>query len=393
MTSEDYEKLLPYATTPTQEQRIKMCIKHGDQSKASRIEGIPRKSINNIILEVKRKARKDGVIVGSAPFTKMEDHYIKGESALVDGEGNLKLRWVKTDTDTEMRLQMLQKAFDKILNKYNRKSKYVPPLQVSNNSLLSWIPIGDAHLGMLAWDRETGENFDLKIARHDLRQASRRVIEALPASKKCIIGDMGDYYHRNSNKNITNSGNVLDVDGRFEKMFEIGVDVLCDMIDDALEKFEQVIVRNIVGNHSPEAEMAMRVFLKKYYSNNERVYIEDSPNKFWYYKFGKVLLGGHHGDGVKHAELPLIMASDVPQWWGETLFRYFWIGHIHHSSLKEYQGCTVESVNNLAPNDAWHHASGYRSRKNLKAVVYHKDYGEIERVTRDISFIRDAQIK
>ena len=84
------------------------------------------------------------------------------------------------------------------------------------------------------------------------------------------------------------------------------------------------------------------------------------------------------------------MASDVPQKWGETLFRYFYIGHIHHQSLKEYQGCSVESINTLTPNDSWHHGSGYRSRKNIKLMVLHKEYGEIERITKDISMLREA---
>ena len=367
-----------------------------EQSEAARQNGCKRKTINETINKLKSRYtiqfRNRGYQPEGEIFEPIDGHYVKGETALVNNQGVTQLKWVKTDTDQQLRRELILAAIDKAMDKYTGKSKYVPELQVTENDIFCFIPIGDAHIGMLAWGLESGSDFDLKIAERDLMTASARLIESLPACKVCVIADMGDYYHRNSNKNRTEkSGFDLDVDGRFEKMLEVGIDVMLNMIDTALHKFEQVIVRNIVGNHSPEAEQTMRVWLKKFYKNNPRVRIEDSPSKFWYYQFGKVLIGAHHGDSIKHNELPMIMAADVPQLWGDTLFRYMWIGHIHHSTVKEYQGCTVESVNNLAPNDAHHQAIGYRARKNLQGIVYHRDYGLIERIVKDISYIRDCQ--
>ncbi len=202
---------------------------------------------------------------------------------------------------------------------------------------------------------------------------------------------MGDFLHRNDNKNSTPaSGNVLDCDSRSLKMMRVAVKTLIHCVNSALKKFPKVLLRNVLGNHSPEGEQMLGLAMELYFHNNPRVIVENSPNKFWYYHFGKTLLGFHHGDKIKQAVLPLIMASDASKEWGNSDFRYFFIGHIHHQSVKEYQGCSVESINTLTPNDAWHHGSGYRARKNIKLLVFHKEYGEVERVTKDVSMITSS---
>ena len=87
------------------------------------------------------------------------------------------------------------------------------------------------------------------------------------------------------------------------------------------------------------------------------------------------------------ATLPLIMAGDRPEDWGKTIYRYFWTGHVHHSkvqpavSSQDFTGCVVESFRVLPPNDAWAHQKGYRAYRDMKAVVFHEDYGEVARHT------------
>lgn len=77
------------------------------------------------------------------------------------------------------------------------------------------------------------------------------------------------------------------------------------------------------------------------------------------------------------ALLPMLMAVDVPKMWASTTNRVWRTGHIHHLSTKEYTGCTVVSYRTLAPKDAWHSASGYRSNREMQMTVYHKDRGRV----------------
>jgi hypothetical protein len=71
------------------------------------------------------------------------------------------------------------------------------------------------------------------------------------------------------------------------------------------------------------------------------------------------------------------MAADRSKDWGETQHRYWYTGHVHHDTLKEFPGCTVETFRTLAARDAWHHKSGYRAGRDMKCDIIHKDHGRV----------------
>lgn len=384
------KQLLPYCNTEKQKERLEAVIEcDGNQSEACKSLGQNRSSFKKSISQVKGIARSQGFQYSKEAFKPILGHYVKGESALVDKAGNVQLKWVKTDTDKELKLEILRKSIIAAFEDYRGFSNYVEePTVNADDDLLCMIPIGDAHFGMMAWAPESGEDFNLKKSESLLIEAVDRLIASAPNAETCLIADMGDFLHRNDNKNATPaSGAILDCDSRSLKMMRVAVKTLIHCVNSSLRKFPKVVLRNVLGNHSPEGEQMLGLAMELYFHNNPRVIVENSPNKFWYYHFGRTLLGFHHGDKVKQAELPLIMASDASKEWGNSDFRYFFIGHIHHQSVKEYQGCSVESINTLTPNDAWHHGSGYRARKNIKMMVFHKEYGEIERITKDVSMI------
>lgn len=80
-------------------------------------------------------------------------------------------------------------------------------------------------------------------------------------------------------------------------------------------------------------------------------------------------------------DLPLIMAHDKPEEWGQAKYRYIWTGHIHHDTVVDFHGTKVESFRILAPNDAWAHQKGYRAMQDMKCVILHEEYGEVSRHT------------
>ena len=114
-----------------------------------------------------------------------------------------------------------------------------------------------------------------------------------------------------------------------------------------------------------------------------------SPSKFWYYKFGKILIGSTHGDTAKPNKLPEIMAADKPSEWGDTDYRYWYTGHIHSRNVIEFSGCVWESFRTLAAKDAWHSGAGYRSGRDMCSILLHKDFGEIGRNTVSVKMISD----
>ena len=104
-----------------------------------------------------------------------------------------------------------------------------------------------------------------------------------------------------------------------------------------------------------------------------------------------MLLGFVHGDTTKDAQLPGIMAHDRKVDWGETDYRHFYSGHIHHDTVKEFPGCTVEHIRTLAASDAWHHGSGYRSGRDMKCDIWHREWGRRARHIVGIRQIRNSR--
>jgi hypothetical protein len=160
---------------------------------------------------------------------------------------------------------------------------------------------------------------------------------------------------------------------------QVGLRAMIHVIRRALEKHTLVIVRIVSGNHDPHSSFALALALDAFFHAEPRVKVDLNASPFWYYRFGKVLIGVTHGDTVKPAQLPGIMAADRAEDWGLTKHRYWYTGHVHHTSRREFPGVVQESFRTLAAKDAWHTGAGYRSGRDMHAIVLHRDHGERER--------------
>lgn len=383
------EGLLEYAT-PRQAEILEAYWKHGTDRKAAKALGCNKSLPHNVRKAVQKKAAMHGyapdhdlVHIVPPPFE------LIGASTLYDEAGNKKLQWVKTRRSHENSLELLKEFAESLGEECAGKSPKIPTPKTDCSHLLTVYPLGDPHIGMYAWAAETGENFDLEIAERDLTIAATRLVAVAPDSDVAIVLNLGDFFHSDNNKNQTaRSGHDLDVDGRWGKVMQVGARIMVKVIELAAHKHRQVVVRNVVGNHDDQSSYALALILDAYFRNNARVSVDLSPAPFWYYRFGKVLIGTTHGDMCKLAQLPEIMACDAPEDWGKTQHRYWYTGHIHHESVKDYPGCRVESFRTLAAKDAWHTAAGYRSARDMHCIVLHKEFGEVDRHRCNIAMVR-----
>ncbi len=314
-----------------------------------------------------------------------EGYTVKGVSTLYNGEGGITAQWVKTQVDKDAELQLIKDTIDSWVEELPKVRKTKSKVKPSGD-LLAVYPLGDPHIGMFAWEQETGNRWDLKEAEKVFTQIFDRVIKSTPSCDEAVILNLGDFFHYdNLSGTTTRSGNALDRDGQYAEMVQIGIKILRRMISTALEHHRTVRIINCIGNHDDTGSIFLSVCLSHVYENEPRVIIDDNPTPFHYIKFGKVLLGAHHGHSCKADKLPGVMSADRAKDWGDTEHRYWLTGHIHHDSKKEYPGCTVESFRTLAAKDAYATYGGWRSGRDTKAIVYHKDHGEVERHTINIS--------
>lgn len=301
---------------------------------------------------------------------------LERSSVMKRGDGSTVVQWSSYTREAVARWEAVKVAIKTHVETYVRPAAAVSPPEATDADKLVIYPVGDPHIGMLAWAAEVGESFDLRIAERELIECMRQLVARSPASAEAIVCNLGDFWHAQDDKQLTpRGGNKLDVDGRAGKVGEVGLSIFRSLVDIALTKHARVRVRSLPGNHDPQSSFWLPLYLKAVYDREPRVIIEDGFSPYQYDVFGSVLLGWAHGDGAKLETLGEIMATDVPELWGAASFRYWNTGHIHHWSQKELRGCVVDTHRTLAGRDAWHNHSGYRSGRSLKAIAYHRTYG------------------
>ncbi len=308
-------------------------------------------------------------------------------STMTDSDGKVIVQWV-SEKPEDVAKERAWLAFAKELAADIPRVEPMPAPVTYEEDRVVGFPVGDHHLGMLSWPEETGGAYDLEIGEKLLTGAIDYLSEAAGYAGLGIVAFLGDFMHYDSFETVTpTSRNILDSDTRFPKLVRAAVRVMRYTIASALRTCKHVHVIVEAGNHDLASSVFLAECLRIAYEREPRVTVDTSPAHFHYYRFGNVLLGTHHGHGTKMANLPLIMAADRPEDWGATQYRYFWTGHIHQSkvqpaiSAQDYAGVTVESFRVLPPNDAWAQQKGYRSHRDMKAVVFHKDFGEVARHT------------
>lgn len=269
--------------------------------------------------------------------------------------------------------------------------KTIPPAPVAPSSdIVPWLQIGDAHIGMLANEAETGANFDVSIGKREILSAAFYLIDNAPECERMVINDLGDGSHYETFKALTEaSGHAMDFDTRYWKMIDAYMEISEAICERALAKASEVDLIYNQGNHSRSNDIWMAAHMQSLHRNNDRVNVLRNENPFIAYRMGKTLVVIHHGDKVRPERFRDVASTDFSADWGETTFRYLDGGHVHHSQRKELAGCEFESWNNLAPMDKHAHDGGWRSKQYMTMVLRSRRYGEVGRHKMPIEQVRD----
>lgn len=310
-----------------------------------------------------------------------DGHTVKGISTLIDGNGNTIQTWYKTVLDrdnSESAIESLKEAFkDYVRPEFEPIERYDYPTDT-----VTLYPLPDLHLGLFAWGKETGEDWDIPIAINAYQHAMRRINAASEESETAIILGGGDLLHADNSENRTlKSGNTLDVDTRYSKVLGMACDLLVYQIELAMTKHKTVHVRILPGNHDEHSATAVIWFLHAWYRNTPNVIVDMDPSLFWHFEFGKTMLAATHGHAAKLLDMPSIMASRWREIWGRTEFAYAHGFHVHHKTQRVFEagGAVTESHQAPTAQDAYHHQHGYLAGRSLSSITYHIEEGEVDR--------------
>lgn len=306
---------------------------------------------------------------------------LRGASTLYRrGEAEPVLQWVRTKADDVARQEMMQAAVDAMSEEIVPARPVPAPTVKASDDLCNLVVFSDYHIGMLAWHREGGSNWNLKIAEQLLVDSFAHMVGSAPSAKHCVLCFQGDQQHFDGFAPVTNlHRNVLDADGRLSKIVGVTIRVIRSLVESALAKHESVHLIICEGNHDEVSSLWLRHMFTALYENEPRITVNDSELPFYTHQHGDVMLAFHHGHKVKNEQLPMLFAAQFPQVWGATTKRYCHTGHRHHVDEKEYSGMTVTQHPTLAARDAYAARGGWIAERSAVAVTYHKKFGQVSR--------------
>lgn len=260
------------------------------------------------------------------------------------------------------------------------------PLSHEGEGYLLEISPADLHVGNLAWHEETGENYDTAIAQSRFRTALDDILRrAAPYRVEQIVVVIGnDLSHVDSSNNETTAGTRQVADDRWQRNMRIARKLMSWGLRRCHAVFPRakVIGKIIPGNHDQQTAIAVGEVLEMEFCDHPAISVDNGAKLRKYHLFGVNLLGWTHGNNEKPADLPLIMAREVPELWSQAS-QYEWhIGHLHKSKETRYtagdehNGVRVRILPSLCGTDAWHYAKGYvKGRKAMEAYLWGRETG------------------
>jgi hypothetical protein len=269
-------------------------------------------------------------------------------------------------------------------------AELIKPPQKTDCSLLTQYTVTDLHVGMKSWALETGASWDLDICYNSISKAMDLAIDRSPVSEIGLFLQLGDLAHWDGHEAVTpTSGNILDADSRFSKMYDVCVDIHIESIDKLLLKHNTVLVVVAEGNHDLSTSDTLRALVRRYYSKNPRVEIIGGPTPFYAYRHGTTFLGFHHGHRKRRIMLPSHFSQFFSKMWGDTSFRYLHCGHLHCYHSEEKGGAITTQHATLAAPDAYASHRFDRTLRSINTVTYSDRYGMLSQNIIPIELVED----
>ena len=378
-----WESLIEFCSTDHQRSIVTLRSQGLTAREVGEEIGITERRVLSTCRRVKDNAAKQGYSPDHDMVHTVPNGYtIKGISTYYNDEGKPVGQWVKSVSDKEALFEQALESFKEgLLEDVAKKAAAVEkPTHEKSKDLLACYLLGDHHLGLLAWPPETGgPAWDLDIACTTLFNAVDTLSHASSHAGTGVLINLGDFFHANSLKNMTGNDTPLDVDGRAGRIINRAGQLYKRLVTRMLESHDEVWLINVRGNHDPDAALWLNEMLKMYYESEPRVKVFDNYAKFLHFTWGENLVALHHGDRINAQRIYESVTRNLAREWGESKFRFAWLGHIHHKQAQEMGGMLLEHWNVLPSQDAWHAGSGYGSSRSMTSVLLHKQEGEHSR--------------
>lgn len=380
---DEIDGLLPYAT-PRQAELLLARKKTTSWANACDAVGFDHGNANKSLTGLQRRAARSGWSPKhDMTRTVPEGFQVSGVSTLYDQDGQLRAQWVKSKTLREEQNEILLERIESACSGVKPFKPTKAP-KSADEDLLSLLTITDFHLGMHAFGKEAGDDWDVHIAKDVFLNAINDLLSSSPKSSVGVLNQLGDFMHWDGLLAVTpTSKHVLDADTRYGKLVDLAMYVMAEAVRLMLRRFPKVHVIQAEGNHDEVGSIWLRKYLKHLFANEPRVTVDDTEFPYYAMLHGETMLAFHHGHKMKLSQLHKLFASE-PRYrsmWGQAKHTYIHAGHLHHEKVIEDGGAIAEQHPTLAARDAYAARGGWVSQRGAKVITYHKIDGECHRVT------------
>lgn len=239
------------------------------------------------------------------------------------------------------------------------------------------VDLADIHIGKLASSFETGEDYNNQIAVQRCKEGLEGLIKKASGFniEQIVFIGGNDILHFDTPKSTTTSGTTVDSTGMWYDNFLIAKQLYIDLLDRLLEIADVHFTFN-PSNHDYMSGFFLADVIKTYYKDKQNIAFDCSIAHRKYYKYHSNLIGTTHGDGARLETLPMLMAAEAKDW-SSCKHRYIYTHHVHHKTLKDFPGVTIESLRSPSGTDGWHSRNGFTGApKAVEAFIHHPVYGQ-----------------
>lgn len=255
---------------------------------------------------------------------------------------------------------------------------------LNDDRLMEIAPI-ELHIGKMANKIETGENYDLKIAKKRFFDIFEEIYHKQEIEKcgRCVVIIGSDFFNSESDNCTSKDKIPQQNDTRYIKLFHEGIKMYIQALLTLRGLFNKVDVMLCAGNHARAMETFLYMALEQRFVNDEVVHFIENYRLTQVYQFGKCAIFYNHGDANLKQTIASIPA-EFDEVWGTHPYRELHLGHLHKEvTVDENGGMITRRIGSPCGTDAWHYSNRFVGAiKKHQIFIWDKNSG-----LRDLHYI------
>ena len=287
---------------------------------------------------------------------------------------------IKPRTEINIPMEKYISVAKEVFEKEIKPIKVVSKKQcegLDKNKLLELTGI-ELHLGKMSWSGETGQDYDKNIARERFYTIYNEIMEQQKIEKcdTCLLCIGNDFFNSDTVNATTTKGTPQTNDLRWQKLFNIGLELYTQMILGLSECFNNIEVRLQSGNHDKMASFYLYMALSCYFKDVKNIHFSKDYKDLQCFIWGKCGIFFTHGDSNLKRLIKSIPAEFYEEW-GKTTFRELHLGHLHKEVVvDDDSGMITRRIGSPTATDQWHYEERFiGATQKYQTFVWDKEKG------------------